>query len=163
MCICERGVVAWTLIVPVFFLMMVISSMLGLEKVSLGTFVIVRNTAPILTYFSEMWCIPTREAKKTGGACEQLLTAFSLACLVAAAIIYEHNGILMNGGIVYIVMNMFAMIGDRIAERYMLVQESMECSKQTLSFLNNRCCTRGIGRVCWSGVYVLCIQSLDRS
>ena len=108
---------------------MLVTSMHAFEYVSIGSFTVARNAAPILTYAAET--VMHKEP----------LTAFRVTMLIgllSGSVIYEWGNVSSSVfGLFLVFINILVGTADRFAQKHLLSSDEMECSKSTLSFINN--------------------------
>ena len=125
-----KGVGSFAYSVPILFVLMLASSMLALKYVTLGTFVAVRNVAPVVTLLIE--------AAVLGGVRVDLGSICALLGLSLGTAIYEYNNLHFSlFGTSLLLANMLFGTAERLCQRYFLTNERMETTPSTLTFINN--------------------------
>ena len=80
-----QGWKRWAFTVPILFFLMMITSMLALKYVSVGTFVVVRNLGPLVTLTAE-----TAVHRPAAVSCDKY-TVSALLCILLGVYFYEAN------------------------------------------------------------------------
>ncbi len=127
-----EGTRTWALVVPPLFALMMLSSMLALKYVTVGTFVVVRNLAPVVTLVIETAVHKPDGLQlnlKTGGAC---------AAIALGVLIYEIREISFSWiGFLFLLANLALGVTERMAQRHLLAVNTVDVSKPGLMVLNN--------------------------
>ena len=119
----------WASTVPILFLVMLLTSYYALQRVSIGSFVITRNITPGITYLIEYL---------TSNMELSLYKMIMLFGLLMGVICYERDNVKYDGvGVIMLALNAFAGSVERVAQKWIMTQEWMECEAKTLSFINN--------------------------
>ena len=127
-----HGTLRWTLSVPPLFVLMLCSSMLALQHVSIGAFVVVRNLGPVI-----MLAVEVALHSPTGLVCDGH-TIISLASLVVGVLVYQMEKIEWPGpGITFLLLNLVVSCAERMVQRHLLAVHKVDVSKQGLVLLNN--------------------------
>lgn len=117
----------WVLFVPVLIFVMIWSSMYAIQVVSIGTFVVIRNTIPLCTICLERIVFGHKLTK---------MKIIGSIFIILGSIVYYHDNIYINEkGILSLLLNVLASSIDRIVEKYLL--DSIEIDKITIAFVNN--------------------------
>ena len=129
-----KGSLTWTVMVPPLFVAMMLSSMLALQYVSVGTFVVVRNLGPLISLPIEATLHPSSVA------CD-VMTAVSLLGIFLGVVVYEGVEAVVAApsamGIVLLVLNLSCTCAERMAQRHLLAVNVVDVSKSGLMLLNN--------------------------
>lgn len=122
----------WGLTVPMLFGAMLVSSMIAMELNTLGTIVVFRNIAPIITLFIErMFRIPMQVSLETIAA---------LLSIIAGVVLYHFQSIgLTPMGFAAICLNMAFAVLERLMQRHLMAQAPVDISKPGMMLLNNAC------------------------
>ena len=128
----RRDAFRWGLSVPVLFAAMLVTSMFAFEHNTLGTVVVFRNIAPIITLLIErLFRIPMQVS---------LETVASLLCIVAGVILYHFNALgLTTLGLLSICLNMGFAVLERLTQRHLMAQDPVDINKPGMMLLNNAC------------------------
>mmetsp|Transcript_21976 Transcript_21976/g.44891 ORF Transcript_21976/g.44891 Transcript_21976/m.44891 type:complete len:363 (-) Transcript_21976:136-1224(-) len=127
-----EGTRRWAISVPALFVVMMVTSMLALQHVRVGTFVVVRNVAPIITLFAEAALHP-ESAPRT-----DLYTVGALSCIALGILFYEMHD--LGGstlGLGLLLLNMAVASLERLLQRRLLAVEVVDVSKPAMMLLNN--------------------------
>lgn len=139
-----QGWKLWAVSVPPLFVLMMVTSMLALQHVTVGTFVVLRNLGPIVTLGIE-----TVLHRPDNLSCD-LHTTASLAAIAAGVALYESHEVRLSlTGFFYLLANLAFACAERMLQRHLLAVKSVDVSKPALMILNN-----GIGAVL-AGVVML--------
>ena len=91
----------WALTVPALFVIMMLTSMVALKYVSVGTFVVVRNLGPLFTLLFEV-AVHRPDALHCDAR-----TIGSLVTVVAGVVLYEWNDLQFSGlGLMFLLLNL---------------------------------------------------------
>lgn len=121
----------WAMSVPPLFLSILMTSMVSLQYVSAGSFVISKSATPIITFFIEG--VGLRERR----LCKKSVFA-SVGCLLVGISLYEFNDVAIRSfGGLFLSLNVFASVFERILQRYLLAIAPVKESTFTLTFVNN--------------------------
>lgn len=132
-----QGWKTWALSVPPLFVMMMASSMLALQHVTVGTFVVVRNLGPVVTLGIE-----TALHRPDNLSCD-LKTTTCLLAIALGVFLYEAQEVKLSPtGLFYLFANLGFACAERLLQRHLLAVQSVDVSKPALMLLNN-----GIGAV----------------
>ena len=127
----------WAVSVPPLFVLMMVTSMLALQYVTVGTFVVVRNLGPVVTL-----AVETALHRPDNLSCNPQTTL----CLLAIAVgvwMYEAAEVKLSLiGCFYLLANLAFACAERMLQRHLLAVQSIEVSKPALMLLNN-----GIGAI----------------
>ena len=107
------------------------------QHVRVGTFVVVRNVAPIITLFAEAALHPESAPRA------DLYTVGALSCIALGILFYEMHD--LGGsplGLTLLLLNMAVASLERLLQRRLLAVEVVDVSKPGMMLLNN-----GIGFV----------------
>ena len=130
-----EGTQRWAMTVPWLFFLMMMSSMLALHYVSIGTFVVIRNLGPIVTLGIESTVHPDSQL-----ACD-LPTVLSLFSVVLGVIVSEGVDVLTSvpssPGIALLLLNLACTCGERMVQRHLLAVQTVDVSKPGLMLINN--------------------------
>ena len=126
----RRDALRWGLTVPLLFAAMLVTSMVSFEYNTLGTVVVFRNVAPIITLFVErLFRVPMVIS---------LETVASLVCILAGVVLYHLNALgLTTLGLLSICLNMMFAVLERLAQRYLMAQDPVDINKPGMMMLNN--------------------------
>jgi len=107
-------------------------SMVSMQFVSLGAWVVIRNLGPLVTLFTESVVIPGMSVRiTTATVCGTLMVA-------TGAWIYEANDLDFSlVGVALVTLNLIAAVLERIAQRHLLAVRKVDVSKPSLMILNN--------------------------
>ena len=148
-----RGTLKWAVIVPPLFLLMLCSSMVALQYVSVGAFVVIRNLGPMFTL-----AIETTLHSPDNLVCDAG-TVISLVSTVIGVVVYQMERIEWPGlGVVLLLGNLVIACADRLVQRHMLAVQKVDVSKPGLMLLNN-----GVGFVLVAGIAALVPGELART
>ena len=132
-----QGWRTWAISVPPLFVLMMVSSMLALQYVTVGPFVVVRNLGPVVTL-----AIETALHRPDNLACDLRTTA----CLVAISFgvwLYESHEVKLSPiGFFYLLANLSFACAERMLQRHLLAVKAVDVSKPALMILNN-----GVGAI----------------
>ena len=141
-----QGTLKWALSVPLFFVLMLCSSMLALQHVSIGTFVVVRNLGPVITLGIEIALHAPEDL-----VCDAS-TVVSLLSIVLGVVVYQMQRLEWPGlGVGYLLFNLVVACVERLLERYFLAVHVVDVSKPGLVLINNGV---GFGLVAVIGAFV---------
>lgn len=119
----------WARIVPPLFALMLLTSIYAIDRISVGSFVVLRNTAPTISYGIELL---------TGVEQPSAAGFLPMLGLIAGSIVYEWGNVQFDTiGLLIGVANMVIGAFERTAQKSLMSGSSVRCSKPTLSFLNN--------------------------
>jgi len=127
----------WAMTVPPLFVLMMVSSMLAIQHVTVGTFVVVRNLGPIVTLGIE-----TTLHRPDDLSCDLKTTACLAAIAIGVALYESHEVRLSAVGCFYLLLNLAFACAERMVQRHLLAIATVDVSKPALMILNN-----GIGAV----------------
>ena len=119
----------WTkwLPVPILILGMITTSMFGMQHATLGSFVVIRNLAPLAIAVLEWRILKTPLTMRQIGA---------LLCIVAGAVLYEReNAHSSRTGVCFLIANLVLVSVDRVVEKKLL--HEIDGTKTALTLLNN--------------------------
>ena len=122
----------WAMSVPPLFVLMMVSSMLALQYVTVGTFVVVRNLGPIVTL-----AVETALHRPDNLNCDAKTTASLLAIAVGVWLYESHEVKLSPIGCFYLLANLAFACAERMLQRHLLAVQSVDVSKPALMLLNN--------------------------
>lgn len=123
------GWYTWACVVPWLFLGMLVTSMYALESVSIGSFVVARNAAPIVSYTLE---VALSLEKFT------IPRASMLIGLITGSVMYEWGSLSSSALGLFLVSTNILLGGcERFAQKELVSRQEMKCSKSTLSVINN--------------------------
>jgi drug/metabolite transporter (DMT)-like permease len=128
----RRDAVRWGGTVPLLFAAMLVSSMFAMEHNTLGTVVVFRNVAPLVTLAIErLFRQPMVVSAETVGA---LLT------ILAGVGLYHHHALGLTAvGLAALLLNMAFAVLERLAQRHMMAHDPVDISKPGMMLLNNAC------------------------
>jgi len=135
----------WAVSVPPLFVLMMVSSMLALQYVTVGTFVVVRNLGPIVTL-----AVETALHRPDNLTCDARTSGCLLAIAVGVWLYEAHEVKLSLTGCFYLLANLCFACAERMLQRHLLAVQSVDVSKPALMLLNN-----GIGAVLASLVLLM--------
>ena len=122
----------WAVSVPPLFVLMMVSSMLALKYVTVGTFVVVRNLGPVVTLIAETVLHNPENLS---------LDWRTLASTVAIAVgvwMYEAQDVRFSAvGFFYLLLNLALACAERMLQRHFLAVNQVDVSKPALMLLNN--------------------------
>ena len=122
----------WALTVPALFVIMMLTSMVALKYVSVGTFVVVRNLGPLFTLLFEV-AVHRPDALHCDAR-----TLGSLVTVVAGVVLYEWNDLQFSGlGLMFLLLNLLFACTERLVQRHLLAVSAVDVSKPGLMLLNN--------------------------
>ena len=122
----------WAITVPPLFVLMMATSMLALQYVTVGTFVVVRNLGPVVTLGVE-----TALHRPDNLRCD-LRTTGSLLCIVFGVALYEAKDVKLSlVGLTYLFANLLFACTERLVQRHLLAVKTVDVSKPALMILNN--------------------------
>ena len=122
----------WALTVPALFVIMMLTSMVALKYVSVGTFVVVRNLGPLFTLLFEV-AVHRPDALHCDAR-----TLGSLVTVVAGVVLYEWNDLQFSGlGVMFLLLNLLFACTERLVQRHLLAVSAVDVSKPGLMLLNN--------------------------
>ena len=125
----------WGRLVPMLFAVMLVSSMLALDHASMGALVVMRNLAPVPAIMAETFI--DKQMRVNAGTSLALLLAF------AGVVLYARNDLRSSWtGILFMCINLFAAVLERLVQRKLIALEPIDVSKQGMMLLNN-----GIGAI----------------
>lgn len=131
------GWVTWALAVPPLFFLMMVTSMIALKYVTVGTFTVVRNLGPIVTLLME-----TTFHAPENLQCD-LRTAACVGMIAVGVLLYEMREVHFSAiGLCFLFANLFLACAERMAQRHLLAVQTVDVSKPALMVLNN-----GIGAI----------------
>ena len=137
-----KGTQTWAIAVPPLFALMLLTSMLALDHVTVGTFMVVRNLGPVVTLVIETAVHKPDSLElnwKTGSAC---------GTIALGVLIYEIREISFSFiGFLLLLANLALGVTERIVQRHLLAVSRVDVSQPALMVLNN-----GLG-----AIYVLMI------
>jgi len=127
----------WALAVPPLFALMMVTSMIALQYVTVGTFVVVRNLGPIVTLLiesvmhkPETLTFDWRSAGATG--------AIALGVFIYEAKEIRFSEIRFSGvGLIFLIANLGSSCAERMMQRHLLAVREVDVSKPALMILNN--------------------------
>jgi len=127
-----KGSLSWAFTVPPLFVFMLCASLLSMEFVSLGAWVVIRNLGPMVTLLVESTCLHQTDVRMT------YQTVSSTIMVAIGAWIYEAYDIQFSPiGVALVMLNLIAAVSERIAQRHLLAVEKVDISKPSLMILNN--------------------------
>mmetsp|Transcript_14229 Transcript_14229/g.24242 ORF Transcript_14229/g.24242 Transcript_14229/m.24242 type:complete len:344 (+) Transcript_14229:112-1143(+) len=125
-----RDALRWGLTVPMLFAAMLVSSMIAMQYNTLGTVVVFRNIAPLITLAIEsMFRIPMVVSRDT------LLALLTI--VVGVGTYYANLFSLSRVGLAAILANMAFAVLERLTQRYLMAQSPVDLSKPAMMLLNN--------------------------
>jgi len=128
----KRGTTLWACTVPILFSMMLATSMVAFEKVSVGAFVVVRNLGPVVTFAVEV------SVHRSNGVSCSAKSLLSCAAIALGVYIYASNDIHYNSaGLALIVVNLVIAVAERMLQRHLLAVNKVDVTKNGLVILNN--------------------------
>jgi len=111
---------------------MLCASMLSMEFVSLGAWVVIRNLGPIVTLVVESTFLTQTDVRIS------YQTVCGTMMLAAGAWIYEANDMHFSQiGVALVILNLIAAVFERIAQRHLLAVRVVDVSRPSLMILNN--------------------------
>ena len=135
-----QGTRRWATTIPFLFVAMMVSSMLALKYVSVGTFVVVRNLSPLFTLAAEV------VIHRPSGLHFDMHAIGPLLAIVLGVLLYEqsHSRSLSFSpvGVGLLLINICFACLERLGQRHLLAVDTVDVSKPGLMLLNN-----GIGLV----------------
>ena len=111
------GTLVWALTVPPLFCLMMATSMVALQHVSVGTFVVVRNLGPLVTLGVETLVHRPDDLHFDG------LTVASTSAIALGVLVYETQQGLSSSsalGTACLLLNLFAACAERMLQRHLL-------------------------------------------
>jgi len=126
------GTLIWVVTVPPLFVFMLCASMVSLEFVSLGAWVVIRNLGPVVTLLLESVMMHSNNFQASPGmVCGAVMVA-------AGAWVYEAVDIQFSRiGAALVALNLIAAVMERIAQRHLLAVRKVNISTPSLMILNN--------------------------
>ncbi len=132
-----NGTLKWAVSVPWLFVVMMVSSMMAMQHVTLGTIVVVRNLGPVITLLVE-----TLVHRPDNLSCDAKTVASTLSIGVGV-LLYELNEVRFSAvGTLWLLSNLVSACAERMVQRHLLAVHAVDVSKPGLMLLNN-----GIGCV----------------
>lgn len=123
---------SWAVSVPPLFVLMMVSSMIALKYVTVGTFVVVRNLGPLVTLVLETM-VHRPETLQLDAK-----TTASVSAIAVGVWLYEaHDLAFSSTGLVFLFMNLGLACGERMVQRHFLAVNKIDVSKPALMLLNN--------------------------
>lgn len=120
----------WARAVPMLFTVMLVSSMLALNYASVGAVVVMRNLAPVPTIMAETFIDKQMVVDSQ--------TVLALLLALSGVVLYARNDLHSSwSGVLFMCVNMFAAVAERIAQRRLIALEPIDVSKQGMMLLNN--------------------------
>ena len=111
----KTGTILWACTVPILFAMMLATSMVAFEKVSVGAFVVVRNLGPVVTLAVEA------SVHRSNGVTCSFKSLLSCAAIAFGVYIYAANDIHYNRtGLILIVVNLIIAVAERMLQSHLL-------------------------------------------
>ena len=127
-----RGTRLWASTVPVLFMCMMGSSMLALQYVSVGAFVIVRNLGPLVTLVMEV------SLHKPDNLSCNARTAGATLAIAVGVWMYEANDMRWSQkGFFFLLANLGFACAERMLQRHLLHVSEVDVSRTALMLLNN--------------------------
>ena len=128
----------WALTIPWLFVAMMVTSMVALKFVSVGTFVVVRNLGPLVTLAIEA------TIHRSSGLALNLETVGSLTAILVGVLLYEdvHSVSFSLFGVTLLILNVVLACAERLGQRHLLAIDKVDISTPGLMLLNN-----GVGAV----------------
>ncbi|KAL1523507.1 hypothetical protein AB1Y20_018445 [Prymnesium parvum] len=127
-----EGALLWAALVPPLFAAMMLSSILALHHVSVGSFVVVRNMGPLVTLGVE-----TLVHRPDNLACDSTTIAATLAIALGVAM-YEFSNIRFSAiGMFFLLANLLFSCAERMLQRHLLAVRGVSVSKPGLMLINN--------------------------
>ena len=127
-----RDALRWGMTVPMLFAAMLVSSMIAMEVNTLGTIVVFRNVAPIITLAIErLFRIPMQVSTET--------VAALLSIIVGVSLYHFHAISITTYGLLAITVNMAFAVFERLMQRHLMAQAPVDISKPGMMLLNNAC------------------------
>lgn len=116
------------LVVPPFFVTMLVVSMISLQYASLGSIIAIRNMSPLVCLPLEHWLVAPQNLspKRIAG----------LVCVLCGCVAYVwHDMDTSIVGVVLVTINMLVSVCDRLLQRHLLTSTAE--ARHTLLFVNN--------------------------
>ena len=128
-----RGTKMWALTIPWLFVAMMVSSMMALKFVSVGSFVVVRNLGPLTTLVIEA------TIHRSSGLALNLETVGSLAAILTGVLLYEdvRSVSFSPVGVGLLILNIVLACAERLGQRHLLAIDKVDISTPGLMLLNN--------------------------
>jgi len=126
------GTRTWALAVPPLFALMMITSMIALKYVTVGTFVVVRNLGPVVTLVVETLVHKPEHLKF------DWQSAAATSAIAIGVLIYEARELSFSFfGFVFLIANLALSCAERMLQRHLLAVSQVDVSKPGLMVLNN--------------------------
>ena len=127
-----QGWRTWALTVPPLFVLMMITSMLALKHVTVGTFVVVRNLGPIVTLAIET------AVHQPDNLSFDWKSAGSTGMIALGVWLYEATEVGFSPvGLAYLLANLAFACAERMVQRHLLAVKTIDVNKPALMLLNN--------------------------
>ena len=129
------GTRRWAMTIPFLFVAMMVSSMLALKYVSVGTFVVVRNLSPLFTLAAEVFL------HRPSSLRFDVPTVGPLLAILFGVLLYEHSHSRTLSfspvGLGLLLVNIVFACLERLGQRHLLAVDTVDVSKPGLMILNN--------------------------
>jgi len=123
-----KGTRTWILSVPPLFLISLATSLLALQDVTLGMFVIAQNFRPLIMLISERIILQTLTLT--------LLRCVGIAMILSGAMMYSHDvSPRASQGMAWIIINLISWSAERLRQKYLL--GFVDISHVGIALLNN--------------------------
>jgi drug/metabolite transporter (DMT)-like permease len=128
----------WAVSVPLLFVLMMVSSMLALQYVTVGTFVVVRNLGPVFTLFVETAIHRPDKLAVEGSVLPDWRALASTTAIALGVWMYEAHDVQFSAaGLFFLLLNLVLACAERMLQRHFLAVQKVEVSKPALMLLNN--------------------------